>query len=214
MNSAMQSHDQDQIVGILLAAGKGMRFDPSGAQNKLLQTTIDGDTVVVAAATALLAVLPRVTAVVRHAEDAVAMELAKLGCQVVVCPDADQGMGASLVCALEQNQDAAGWLIALGDMPGVQTTTIAALANELKNQLRNELKNELRNGAAIVAPYYKGERGNPVGFGRQHLPELLTLGGDQGARSLLKAHPLTKVEVNDPGIHYDIDTAADLQPSS
>lgn len=206
MNSAMQSHDQDQIVGILLAAGKGMRFDPSGAQNKLLQTTIDGDTVVVAAATALLAVLPRVTAVVRHAEDAVAMELAKLGCQVVACPDADQGMGASLVCALEQNQDAAGWLIALGDMPGVQTTTIAALASELRNQLRN--------GAAIVAPYYKGERGNPVGFGRQHLPELLTLGGDQGARSLLKAHPLTKVEVNDPGIHYDIDTAADLQPSS
>lgn len=206
MNSAMQSHDQDQIVGILLAAGKGMRFDPSGAQNKLLQTTIDGDTVVVAAATALLAVLPRVTAVVRHAEDAVAMELAKLGCQVVVCPDADQGMGASLVCALEQNQDAAGWLIALGDMPGVQTTTIAALASELRNQLRN--------GAAIVAPYYKGERGNPVGFGRQHLPELLTLGGDQGARALLKAHPLTKVEVNDPGIHYDIDTAADLQPSS
>jgi molybdenum cofactor cytidylyltransferase len=206
MNSAMQSHDQDQIVGILLAAGKGMRFDPSGAQNKLLQTTVDGDTVVVAAATALLAVLPRVTAVVRNAEDAVAMELAKLGCQVVVCPDADQGMGASLVCALEQNQDAAGWLIALGDMPGVQTTTIAALANELKN--------ELRNGAAIVVPYYKGERGNPVGFGRQHLPELLTLGGDQGARSLLKAHPLTKVEVNDPGIHYDIDTAADLQPSS
>ena len=202
----MQSHDQDQIVGILLAAGKGMRFDPSGAQNKLLQTTIDGDTVVVAAATALLAVLPRVTAVVRRADDAVAMELAKLGCQVVVCPDADQGMGASLVCALEQNQDAAGWLIALGDMPGVQTTTIAALADELKN--------ELRNGAAIVVPYYKGERGNPVGFGRQHLPELLTLGGDQGARSLLKAHPLTKVEVNDPGIHYDIDTAADLQPSS
>jgi molybdenum cofactor cytidylyltransferase len=206
MNSAMQSHDQDQIVGILLAAGKGMRFDPSGAQNKLLQTTIDGDTVVVAAATALLAVLPRVTAVVRRADDAVAMELAKLGCQVVVCPDADQGMGASLVCALEQNQDAAGWLIALGDMPGVQTTTIAALANELKNQLRS--------GAAIVVPYYKGERGNPVGFGRQHLPELLTLGGDQGARALLKAHPLTKVEVNDPGIHYDIDTAADLQPSS
>ena len=115
-------------------------------------------------------------------------------------------MGASLVCALEQNQDAAGWLIALGDMPGVQTTTIAALANELKN--------ELRNGAAIVVPYYKGERGNPVGFGRRHLPELLTLGGDQGARSLLKPHPLTKVEVNDPGIHYDIDTAADLQPPS
>ncbi len=199
MKPSMQSHDQDQIVGILLAAGKGMRFDPSGEQNKLLQTTMDGDTVVVAAATALLAVLPQVTAVVRNAEDAVAMELAQLGCKVVVCPDADQGMGASLVCALEQNQQATGWIIALGDMPRVQTSTIAALANEL------------RNGAGIVAPFYQGERGNPVGFGVQHLPALLMLGGDQGARSLLKNHPVTKVEVDDRGIHYDIDTAADLQ---
>lgn len=202
MNPAMPSHNQEQIVGILLAAGKGLRFDPSGAQNKLLQTTMAGDTVVVAAATALLSVLSQVTAVVRNAEDAVAMELTKLGCKVVACPDADQGMGASLVCAIEQNQHAAGWVIALGDMPRVQTTTIAALANEL------------RNGAGIVAPFYQGERGNPVGFGAQHLPALLMLGGDQGARSLLKSHPVSKVEVNDPGIHYDIDTTADLQSSA
>lgn len=178
-----------------------MRFDPTGAQNKLLQTTIAGDKVVVAAATALLAVLPVVTAVVRNADDAVAIELASLGCKLVVCPDAELGMGASLVCALEQNQHAAGWIIGLGDMPGVQTTTIAALADKL------------RNGADIVAPFYKGERGNPVGFGAKHIAELLHLGGDQGARALLKIHPVTRVEVDDPGIHYDIDTAADLKSS-
>ena len=197
----MQSQHRDQIIGILLAAGKGMRFDPTGAQNKLLQTTIAGDKVVVAAATALLAVLPVVTAVVRNADDAVAIELASLGCKLVVCPDAELGMGASLVCALEQNQHAAGWIIGLGDMPGVQTTTIAALADKL------------RNGADIVAPFYKGERGNPVGFGAKHIAELLHLGGDQGARALLKIHPVTRVEVDDPGIHYDIDTAADLKSS-
>ncbi|RBA23608.1 nucleotidyltransferase family protein [Herminiimonas fonticola] len=194
----MQPQQHDQIVGILLAAGKGVRFDPTGVQNKLLQTTIAGDKVVVAAATALLSVLPVVTAVVRNADDAVAIELASLGCKLVVCPDADKGMGASLVCALEQNQHAAGWIIGLGDMPGIQTATIAALTDQL------------RNGADIVAPFYKGERGNPVGFGKKHIAELLQLGGDQGARALLKIHPVTKVEVNDPGIHYDIDTSADL----
>lgn len=190
---------QHHIVGILLAAGKGVRFDPSGAQNKLLQTTMSGDKVVIASATALLAVLPLVTAVVRDVHDAVAVELSNLGCQVVACPDAELGMGASLVCALEQTQYAAGWIIGLGDMPGVQTTTIAAL------------EDALRNGADIVAPFYKEKRGNPVGFGVKHIAELLHLGGDQGARALLKIHPITKVEVDDPGIHYDIDTSADLQ---
>lgn len=198
----MHSQAHDQIVGILLAAGKGVRFDPSGAQNKLLQTTMSGEKVVIAAATALLSALPLVTAVVRDVNDAVAVELSNLGCQLVACPDADQGMGISLVCALKQNRHAAGWVIGLGDMPGVQTTTIAALADEL------------RNGADIVVPFYKGTRGNPVGFGAKHISELLLLAGDQGARALLKTHPLTRVEVNDPGIHYDIDTSADMGSSA
>ncbi|MNR83596.1 Purine catabolism protein PucB [compost metagenome] len=198
----MHSADQHQIVGILLAAGQGLRFDPSGAQNKLLQTTLHGDTVVVAAASNLLAAVPLVTAVVRHADDAVAIELAKLGCKVVVCADAAQGMGASLVYALEQNRDAAGWIIALGDMPKVQTSTITALATAL------------RNGADIVAPFFQDKRGNPVGFSAKHLPELLQLGGDQGARALLQTHAVSKVAVDDPGIHYDIDTTADLSKTN
>lgn len=198
----MQLQHHDQIVGILLAAGKGVRFDPSGVQNKLLQTTMSGDKVVVAAATALLATLPVVTAVVRNGDDAVAAELSALGCKVVVCPDAEQGMGVSLVCALEQNRHAAGWIIGLGDMPDVQTATIATLIDKL------------RNGADIVAPVYQGRRGNPVGFGAKHIAELLLLGGDQGARALLKTHPVTTVEVDDPGIHYDIDTSADLTSSA
>ena len=83
-------------------------------------------------------------------------------------------------------------------MPAVQSTTITALADELKN------------GADIVVPNYQGKRGNPVGFGAKHIAELLRLGGDQGARALLKIHPVTMIEVDDPGIHYDIDTSQDL----
>jgi molybdenum cofactor cytidylyltransferase len=37
-------------VGILLAAGRGRRFDPAGLRNKLLQPLADGEPVVVASA--------------------------------------------------------------------------------------------------------------------------------------------------------------------
>ncbi len=194
----MQPHKQDQIIGILLAAGKGSRFDPSGVQNKLLQTTSDGKTVALAAATTMLGVLPLIAAVVRDADDALAIALEKLGCKLVICPEADQGMATSLVSALSQYQDAGGWIIALGDMPRVQASTIAALAAQLSK------------GADIVAPFYQGERGNPIGFSSRHLAELLLLRGDQGARALLKIHPVTRLDVDDPGIHYDVDTPADL----
>jgi molybdenum cofactor cytidylyltransferase len=49
-----------------------------------------------------------------------------------------------------------------------------------------------------------------VGFGARHLPSLLALQGDQGARGIIKSNPVTEVEVADPGIFRDIDTDADL----
>ena len=64
----------------------------------------------------------------------------------------------------------------------------------------------LRHDADIAQPIHQGQRGNPVGFGRRHLPQLLALGGDQGARSLLKTHPVVEVAVDDAGILQDIDT--------
>jgi molybdenum cofactor cytidylyltransferase len=187
-----------QMVGILLAAGKGARFDPSGAQNKLMQRLPSGDCVAVAAARALLAGLPRVLAVVRPGADALAAALREIGCIVVVCPDADQGMGASLVFALSQAHGAAGWIIALADMPYVKTSSISTLLTAL-NQ-----------GADIAVPSFQGRRGNPVGFSRRHLPQLLTLGGDQGARKLLNLHTVTELSVDDTGVLRDIDTAQDL----
>jgi len=186
------------MVGILLAAGKGARFDPSGAQNKLMQRLPSGDCVAVAAARALLAGLPRVLAVVRPGADALAAALREIGCIVVVCPDADQGMGASLVFALSQAHGAAGWIIALADMPYVKTSSISTLLTAL-NQ-----------GADIAVPSFQGRRGNPVGFSRRHLPQLLTLGGDQGARKLLNLHTVTELSVDDTGVLRDIDTAQDL----
>lgn len=195
----VRQNSLDQFTGILLAAGKGSRFDPTGAQNKLMQPLASGDAVVVAAAKNLLAVLPTVLAIVRPGVDAVAAQLRALGCEVAECPTADQGMGASLVYAISQSCDSAGWVIALGDMPNVRSTTISALIDAI------------RQGAHIAAPTYSGNRGNPVAFSRQHFHNLLALGFDQGARNLLRAFPLEEVAVDDAGICQDIDTVTDLR---
>jgi molybdenum cofactor cytidylyltransferase len=203
------------VTGILMAAGRGRRFDPLGARNKLLQPLArsgddpaGGVPVVVASARKLLAAVPRVVAVVPPDDGGVAALLADLGCDVTVCPDADSGMAASLTHALrhslrhslrvEPAPDA--WLVALGDMPHVAPATLAALAAALAA------------GAPIAAPVMAGRRGNPVGFGAVHLEALLALHGDQGARRLLQTCPVTEVAVDDPGIYDDIDTPADLSP--
>lgn len=187
-------------VGILLAAGRGRRFDPSGARNKLLQTLDGGGGAVVAAsARTMLAVLPRVVAVVRPGDDAVAAQLAALGCEVIVCEQADSGMAASLVHGIRHTRQAEGWLVALGDMPRVLPSTLQSLQAALEQ------------GAGIAAPVHQGRRGNPVAFSRLHLPLLLALEGDQGARSILKQHPVNDVAVDDIGILLDIDTPEDIR---
>ncbi|WP_394778062.1 NTP transferase domain-containing protein [Undibacterium sp.] len=192
--------DSAKWLGILLAAGKGSRFDASGVQNKLMQVLPSGEAVAVASAKNLLSVLPEVLAVTRPGTPELALALQAAGCSVQTCVDAGQGMAASLVYALRQGRDCAGWIVALGDMPYVQRSTLQAMLQAL------------RAGAGIVVPVHEGRRGNPVGFSHAHLPQLLALSGDQGARSLLKNYPVTEVLVDDAGIHRDIDLPSDLHP--
>jgi len=186
------------LTGILLAAGRGRRFDPAGARNKLLQTLPGGELVVTASARRLLSCLPRVVAVVPPDDGGVGDVLRDLGCEVTVCPDADTGMGASLVHALRHALAADGWLVALGDMPFVAPATLAAL------------RDAVVDGAGIAVPVHEGRRGNPVAFAAFHRDALLGLGGDQGARRLLQAYPVLEVAVPDAGILRDIDTPSDL----
>ena len=189
------------VVGILLAAGQGRRFDPSGRSNKLLAPLAGVGPVAVASARAMLAVLPNVIAVVPLANGHLAQALRAIGCDVTACPDAARGMAASLVHGVRYSLPAAqAWIIGLADMPYVERATIAAL------------RAAVEGGAAIAAPVCGGRRGNPVAFSVAHLAELLALEGDQGARAIVQAHFVTELEVHDPGIFQDIDTASDLPP--
>ena len=185
-------------TALLLAAGSGTRFDPSGLQNKLLAPLPDGTPVACAAARSLLSILPHVTAVVRPGAEALAHALNDAGCDVVFAADAEQGMGASLAAGVRATEESEGWIVALADMPWIAPVTIESIARHIDR------------GASIVAPIYRGRRGHPVGFGAIHRDALLSLGGDVGARAILESADVTAIEVDDAGVLADIDTFADL----
>jgi molybdenum cofactor cytidylyltransferase len=191
-----------EIVGILLAAGLGTRYDPTGRELKLLAPARRGHhagtPIAAAAARMLLAAVPRVTAVVRPADTDVQRQLHAMlrseGCALAVCHNADAGMSASIVRGVQAEEHAAAWVIGLADMPAIETSTACAVVGLLLE------------GALTAAPTFRGQRGHPVGFAAQLRPQLLALGGDSGARPVLEAHPPRLIEVDDPGVLYDVDT--------
>jgi molybdenum cofactor cytidylyltransferase len=63
---------------------------------------------------------------------------------------------------------------------------------------------------AVVFAQYQGRRGHPVGFAAELFSELVQLTGDEGARRVAARYPSFGVEVDDPGVLIDVDTADDL----
>ncbi|MBE0613954.1 MAG: nucleotidyltransferase family protein [Burkholderiales bacterium] len=184
------------ICGILLAAGASKRF----GSDKLLHPLTGQSTVASAALANLRAAIPHVIAVVRPGTAQLQNLLSESGATVILCANAEDGMGASLATAVRASGEVSGWIIALADMPYIQAETIGTIASALAA------------GAPIVAPSYKGARGHPVGLAARFRPQLEALGADEGARALLKEHAglIKLIDVNDPGVCRDIDTPADL----
>ena len=184
------------IVGVLLAAGAASRF----GGNKLLQVLPDGMPMGVAAARNLLQGVDQAIAVVRAGDNELARLLRAAGMRVEVCESAAQGMGESLAHGVCSSRDAAGWLVALADMPYIQGETIRDVARLIEA------------GAAIAAPVHGGKRGHPVGFSRDFFDALSRLDGDCGARELLAKNSayIRLLSCDDPGVLADIDTPQDL----
>ena len=192
-----------RIAGILLAAGRGTRFGGDKLLAALPQSSLDvpaGTPLGVAAAMHVVTAVPESIGVVRSGDTQLATALRSTGLRIVECSNADDGMGASLACGVISTCDADGWIVVLADMPWVAPSTIRAVADALAG------------GAGIVAPAYRGARGHPVGFSRRHFAALCALTGDAGARSVLLAHPdeLTLLDLHDPGVLADVDSAQDL----
>jgi molybdenum cofactor cytidylyltransferase len=186
------------VVGLLLAAGSASRF----GSDKLSHALPHGVSIAVQAARHLKAEVPRIVAVVRPGSEALAAALEAEGCEVTVCGNAADGMGASLACAVRAAGPASGYVIALADMPFVRRSTISAV------------RDAVAEGAPFAAPYFRTRRGHPVGISGTFHDALIALKGDEGARALLGANEasIRKIPVGDPGVIRDIDTPSDLAP--
>ena len=186
------------FVGVLLAAGSATRF----GSDKLQHVLPHGVPIAVQAARHLIAEVPRVIAVLRPGTQGLEAALRAEGCEVELCERATEGMGASLACAVRAAGAADGYLVALGDMPFIRSSTVAAV------------RDAMAGGAALAAPYFRARRGHPVGIAGRFRAQLENLAGDEGAKKLLAEHAdeLTKVPVGDPGAIRDIDAPGDLAP--
>ena len=185
------------IVGILLAAGQGSRF----GSNKLCHPLADGTPVALRSAANLRDALGEVLAVVRPEDSVMRTHFDAAAVPYVQCPDAGQGMAATLASGIRARPDAPGWVIALGDMPYIRPATIAAVAAAIAE------------GALLAAPFVDGQRGHPVGFSATLKDELLALEGDEGARRVILAHKeqLRRINCEDAGILADIDVPGDVR---
>jgi molybdenum cofactor cytidylyltransferase len=120
---------------------------------------------------------------------------------VVVNPRFAEGQSSSLRAGLAGVcPAAAAALVLLGDQPQVDAGVIRAVLAAF------------RAGAApIVMPSYAGTPANPVLFARALFPEVMAVGGDQGARAVVLAHRPEVHLVHLPNRRppFDVDTEAD-----
>lgn len=184
------------VAAVVLAAGQARRF---GAQK--LVAPFGSSTVIRTVVDTLAGcAIDYLMVVVGPTADAIRGALAGAPVSWAVNENPASGMSSSIVTgvnALPPNVGAA--LIVLGDQP----TLSPAVVNHLVATWR-------AGSTPIVAPSYRGERGNPVLFDRMIFAQLSTLTGDRGARELIRANPMqvALVEVAEAA-PMDLDTPAD-----
>ena len=195
------------VTAVVLAAGNARRF--GGAQKLLAEVPdgLPGDRSLVRRAVIELkrGGLDRLIVVIGRDGDRVRENLSGLELEIVSNPAYEEGMSSSLAtgvrAALRRWPDPEGILIALGDQPLIDERIVPRLLAAFT----------LGSGARIVAPRYRGVRGNPVLFSGEIASELLAVSGDRGAREVVErdASRVHQIDFDfDPPL--DVDTPADL----
>lgn len=185
------------IAGVILAAGEASRM---GRVKQLLP--FKGKTVLQwVIDNAAASSLQRVVVVLGHCAGLIEPAIAGEKVTVVVNEDYKSGQSSSVKAgmrALPEGSDAV--LFLLGDQPLVAPETI----NRVLDAYRS-------THSPIVLPVFNGKRGNPVLFSRETFPALDALAGDSGARPLFEEYAarILQVQVDDPYIHFDVDTEED-----
>lgn len=185
------------ISGIVLAAGRSARL--GRPKQTLLLDGLPLLSHVLRAARA--SSLDEVVLVLGHDADKIASAAGDWGQRVVVNPDFAAGQSTSIQAGLAAlHSDAEAALVLIGDQPDVGPDVIDAVIQAYHV-----------SGAPIVQPVYRGLPGNPVLFRRDLFPELAGVTGDEGGRSIVRAHAadVVAVSIADRSLPRDVDTEED-----
>ncbi|QXQ17545.1 nucleotidyltransferase family protein [Pseudomonas tolaasii] len=189
------------VTAIVLAAGQGSRFraEAGADQDKLLVDCVGPDGVVRPVIEQVLMNLPERVfkrVLVTSPDRLEVIQLgAAYGCEVLLLNSA--GMGDSIAAAVTASESADGWLVVLGDMPFIRSSSIERVIDALEE-------------GGISVPVSAGEYGHPVAFDRAFGPGLMALVGDRGARSLFARASVREVLVQDSGVLWDVDLPSRL----
>jgi molybdenum cofactor cytidylyltransferase len=187
------------VAAVVLAAGGSKRM---GQAKQLLP--IDGQPMVRRVVQAVCdAGLAQVVVVVGAEGERVAGALAGLELEIVHNRTWQQGMSTSVRAGLEAlRPEIEAALLVLADQPGLTPALLQALVAGYR-----------ASQARIVAPFYRGRRGNPVLFARALFPELGQVEGDRGGRALLVRYQqeVAHVDLDDAAILLDVDTRQDYE---
>ncbi|MER5823777.1 nucleotidyltransferase family protein [Streptomyces mirabilis] len=194
------THEEDQVAGLLLAAGGGRRL---GGRPKALLEHRGRPLVEYAVGVLRAAGCTRVHVVLGARADAVRERAQLDGCVLVDNPEWEYGMGSSLRAGLDSlaGTGARAALVSLVDQPGIGPRAVARVLAAHQDD------------TSLVSATYDGVRGHPVLFGAAHWAGVAASAtGDRGARTYLKEHEaaITLVECGDVAEPYDIDTEDDL----
>ena len=112
------------------------------------------------------------------------------------------GMASSIKTGLKRiSKRSIGFLIVQADMPLISKKIIDSLCYSIRN-----------NNKEIVAPIYKSNMGNPIGFKRSMTRILNKTSGDSGAKKMIKRNKknLSLIRVNSKSIFKDFNTQRDF----
>ena len=186
------------VVALVLAAGSSVRF----GRDKRRAALPDGRSLLVHSVERACTAFDDVRVVLREGEQGEDLGL-PAQCRVISNPDFALGLGHSLAAGAASLLDSEAQAVAilLGDMPWIAPATLRKLAAEA-------------GASTIVLPCHGGQPGHPVLFGRDFWPALARLTGDEGARSLVQAHPAccVRLQVADAGVLQDVDRPDALRP--
>ena len=125
-------------------------------------------------------------------------------CHAVLSPDSEKGISYTIKAGIMavQEQKKTGmqdyYMFAVADQPYLKSQSVIKLIDKvIKNTGGKRLAFSLRCGDAV---------GNPCVFNSSLIPQLLSLEGDKGGRSVAKKHDCVYVDIADERELMDIDT--------